>query len=258
MRNFWKSLIACSLFSVVVALTLRADDTATSPATGQHAQTFEKITKLDYLLYLPPDYNKQADQKWPLILFLHGSGERGSDVTVVKKHGPPKIVENEPDSPLAKQFIVVSPQCPAEKHWNTDDLTALLDEISAKYRVDADRVYLTGLSMGGFGAWALAAETPKRFAAIAPMCGGGTPSTADRLKNLPIWVFHGEEDPAVPIKRSEEMVDALKALGADVKFTRYPGVGHDCWTQSYANPELYAWFLSHKRGEKAADAPAAK
>jgi predicted peptidase len=147
---------------------------------------------------------------------------------------------------------VVSPQCPEGRWWKVDDLATLLDEVEAKYRVDADRIYLTGLSMGGFGTWDLASNFPDRFAAIAPMCGGGQPEMARRLKYLPIWVFHGDADPSVPVKKSDDMVEALKKVGADVKFTKYPGVGHDCWTQSYANPELYTWFLSHTRSERPA------
>lgn len=168
----------------------------------------------------------------------------------MKKHGPPKIVESDPASPLATQFIVVSPQCPEGQWWKSDDLALLLDDVEAKYHVDLDRVYLTGLSMGGYGTWEMSLEFPDRFAAIAPMCGGGRPDRAKRLRNLPIWVFHGTADRAVPVARSEEMVAALAEVGADVKFTRYEGVGHDCWTQSYGNPELYTWFLEHKRGEK--------
>ena len=228
------------------------------PQTGQHAEKFEKqITiKLDYLLYLPQDYTQQQDKHWPLIVFLHGSGERGSDIEVVKKHGPPKIV-GEKDSPLKDRFIVVSPQCPANQWWKPQDLNYLLDDVIEKYHVDKDRIYLTGLSMGGYGTWEWAEQNPHRFAAIAPMCGGGNPSLAMRLKDLPIWVFHGEKDTAVPIARSEEMVAALQKVGDDrVKFTKYPDAGHDCWTQSYNNPELYDWFLSHTRGdngEKAGD-----
>ena len=126
----------------------------------------------------------------------------------------------------------------------------MLDEIQGKYKVDPDRVYLTGLSLGGFGTWETATQHPERFAAIAPICGGGRPFMARRLKNLPAWVFHGEKDPVVPIKRSEEMVEALKAAGGDVKFTRYPEAQHDSWTETYNNPQLYEWFLQHKRGEK--------
>ncbi|HZK82535.1 MAG TPA: prolyl oligopeptidase family serine peptidase [Humisphaera sp.] len=230
------------------------------PEPGQHPETFQKeITiKLDYLLSIPTDYNKEATKKWPLILFLHGSGERGSNIDKVKQHGPPKIVDKDKDSVLAKEFIVVSPQCPAGQWWKGDDLIALLDDVQKRYHVDDDRVYVTGLSMGGFGTWELGSAYPDRFAAIAPMCGGGRPELARRMKNLPIWVFHGEADGAVPFARSVEMVEALKKAGNDVKFTSYPGVGHDCWTQSYANPELYTWFLSHKRGEKAAEGVDAK
>jgi predicted peptidase len=226
-----------------------------APKTGQHPQTFDKDgVKLDYLLYLPPDYNKDLSQKWPLIFFLHGSGERGIDVNDVKKHGPPKIVEDE-DSPLGKRFIVVSPQCPPKAHWKPAELNQLLDDVVDHYRIDKDRIYLTGLSMGGFGTWAWAEQNPGRFAALAPMCGGGNAAEADKLKALPIWVFHGEMDKTVPIARDQEMVDAVKAAGdKDVKFTKYPDAGHDCWTRSYANPELYEWFLKHKRGEVASAA----
>lgn len=232
---------------VGLPVALAADEKAD---TGQNPQTFEKtITiKLDYLLYLPEGYDKQQDKRWPLIVFLHGSGESGSDVNAVKKHGPPKLLAAGTDLPV-KNFIVVSPQCPDRRRgWNTDHLNMLLDEVLDKYRVDHDRVYLTGLSMGGFGTWSWAEHYPDRFAAIAPMCGGGDPILARRLRNMPIWAFHGEKDTTVPIKSSQVMVDAVKQAGNEnVKFTRYPDAGHDCWTESYNNPELYDWFLQHKR-----------
>jgi predicted peptidase len=166
----------------------------------------------------------------------------------VAKHGPPKIAEDK-DSPLGNRFIVVSPQCPPKVWWQVDSLEGLLDDVLEKYHVDKDRVYLTGLSMGGFGTWAWAGRSPGRFAALAPMCGGGNPTQAERLKDLPIWCFHGELDDRVKITHSEEMIDAVKMAGnKEVKFTRYPDAGHDCWTRSYANRELYEWFLKHKRG----------
>ena len=250
MRNYLKPAVAAIAIVCTACISLQAADD-TPPQTGQHAQKLEKQITItfDYLLTLPPDYNKDAKKLWPLILFLHGSGERGSDVEKVKVHGPPKIADKDPDSTVAKEFIVVSPQCPTGRGWKTDSLIVLLDDVASKYRVDPDRVYLTGLSMGGFGTWDLASNYPDRFAAIAPMCGGGQPEMARRLRNLPIWVFHGDADPAVPVKRSDDMVEALKKIGADVKYTRYPGIGHDCWTESYSNPDLYTWFLSHKRGE---------
>ena len=208
-----------------------------------------KQVSLRYLLSLPAGYERAKTRRWPLILFLHGAGERGDDVNKVKVHGPPKVVEQKKDFP----FILVSPQCPEGKGWDPEEVIALLDEIQAKYKVDPDRVYLTGLSMGGFGTWETASQHPERFAAIAPICGGGRPFMARRLKPLPTWVFHGEKDNVVPIKRSEEMVEALKQAGGDVNFTRYPEAGHDSWTETYNNPKLYEWFMQHKRKEKTGD-----
>lgn len=212
----------------------------------QHPGAFRKeITKTvgcKYWLFLPKDYGKQ-DARWPLILFLHGAGERGDDLEKVKVHGLPKIVEEQRGFP----FIVVSPQCPEDEWWSSDLLNALLDEVIASYAVDEDRVYVTGLSMGGFGTWSLAIDRPERLAAVAPICGGGIPLLAGRMKSVPAWVFHGALDEVVPLQRSEQMVNALREAGGEVKFTVYAQAGHDAWTETYANPELYAWFLEHRR-----------
>jgi predicted peptidase len=225
---------------------------AIAAETGQHAQTMRKQVEVtvNYQLYLPADYGKEQGKKWPLIVFLHGAGERGDDINLVKKHGPPKLLDAKNDLAVAN-FIVVSPQCPANKWWEPRDVITLLDEVSQKYDVDPDRVYLTGLSMGGFGTWETASRFPERFAAIAPICGGGDPRRVRTLKDMPTWVFHGDKDPTVPVQRSIEMVEALKQLGNDAKFTRYPEAGHDSWTVTYNNPQLYEWFLQHKRGDKA-------
>ena len=128
--------------------------------------------------------------------------------------------------------------------------SALLDEIIEKYKVDQDRIYLTGLSMGGFGTWALAAHAPNRFAAIVPICGGGDPSRTKRIARIPAWVFHGGKDPTVPLEMSQKMVEALKKNGGDPKFTIFPDAGHDSWTQAYDTPELYEWLLQQKRMPK--------
>ena len=206
---------------------------------------FERTVRMRYLLFLPRDYGTKAGRKWPFILFLHGAGERGNNLKRVKKHGVPKIVERRPDFP----FIVLSPQCPDETTWwdHQRTLKLLLDEIVANYAVDEARIYLTGLSMGGYGTWSLAMAYPRLFAAIAPICGGGFPEFVSVLKSVPVWAFHGAEDKTVKLEASQRMVDALRACGGDVRFTVYPGVGHDSWTRTYDNPELYQWFLQHRR-----------
>ncbi len=196
---------------------------------------------LDYLLYLPKDYDRK--DSWPLMLFLHGAGERGDDLELVKKHGPPKLVEQGKQFP----FIVVSPQCPKGRWWQTQELSALVDEIVGKYGVDEDRIYVTGLSMGGFGTWALAAYTPNRFAAIAPICGGGEAYWTKDFAHVPTWAFHGGKDSLVPPERSERMVAALNKHGGEAKLTVYPKAAHDSWTETYANPEFYEWLLQQKR-----------
>ena len=226
----------------------------TETRAGQHPQAFEtKITKtvqMKYLLYLPKQYETAKDT-WPLMLFLHGAGERGDDLQKVAQHGPPKLVASG-----AKEFpfVIVSPQCPENNSWSGEleiaALNALLNDIVSRYRIDTDRVYVTGLSMGGFGTWRLALEYPDRFAAIAPICGKGDPAKADRIKHLPAWVFHGAKDPLVPLSGSQDMVDALKKCGGDVRLTVYPEAGHDSWTETYNNPELYEWFLKHTRRQK--------
>lgn len=238
------------LISPVVTILLLVGCAASAqtpppPAPAQQAKTFEqKITttaKLNYLLSLPADYEKSKDS-WPLVLFLHGAGESGSDLNKVKIHGPPKLVETRGPFP----FILVSPQSPG-RGWNPEVLNALVDSLIKEHRVDKNRVYLTGLSMGGYGSWTLAAAYPDKFAALAPICGGGNPADASKLARLPIWVFHGAKDSVVPLKRSEEMVDALKAAGGNPKFTVYPEAQHDSWTETYDNPEFYQWLLAQKR-----------
>jgi predicted peptidase len=210
-------------------------------------KTVTKVLKAGYLLYLPKDYGKDPTQKWPVLVFLHGSGESGADLEKVKVHGPPKLIAQGKDLP----FIVVSPQAPVfpRRGWDVETLNALLDDVLAKYATDTSRVYLTGLSMGGYGTWAWATANPERFAAIAPICGGGQPRQGARaLRNMPTWVFHGGKDTTVPLQESQDMVDALKKAGApEVKLTIYPEAGHDSWTATYDNPELFTWLLAHTK-----------
>jgi len=191
------------------------------------------------LLYLPDDYNKNKD-KYPLLLFLHGSGERGDWLELVKKNGPPMLIEYGKDFP----FIVLSPQCPEDQEeWQVDVLDMLLDEMVRRYRVNEDCIFVTGLSMGGTGTWQLAYAYPDRFAAIVPICGYADPTQAEKIKDLPVWVFHGAKDDVVPPEQSIKMVEALKALGSPVKFTLFPEANHDSWTDAYNSQELWDWML---------------
>ena len=216
------------------------------PSNSQKKFSFNITFQMEYLLFLPESYTQSTNQKIPLILFLHGAGERGSDLDSVKRHGIPKIVETNPDFP----FIAVSPQCPEDSWWTSElhTINGLIEEVVEKYQVDTSRIYLTGLSMGGFGTWSLASMYPERFAAIAPVCGGGEVRQILRsLVEMPIWTFHGQKDVVIPFSRSEEIVTALKKHGSSIKFTIYPEAGHDSWTKTYDNPELYKWFLKHSR-----------
>jgi len=196
---------------------------------------------LEYLLYLPE--KSEQKENWPLVLFLHGAGERGSDLNRVKKHGPPKLVADGKQFP----FILVSPQCPGGEWWKPKQLLQLLSEVEENHKVDKNRIYVTGLSMGGYGTWDLVASDPARFAAIAPVCGGGNPDSAKAFAKVPTWVFHGAKDRVVPLMASQRMVDAMKAAGGDPKLTIYPDAGHNSWTSAYADPQFYNWLLKQQR-----------
>ena len=235
-------------------LTARSQDAADD--SMQKPQKFErtitKTVRADYLLFTPKGYKAGGEKKWPLILFLHGAGERGSDLQKVAVHGPPKIVQTKPEFP----FLVVSPQCPEGETWSGDVLNSLLDDVLAKHAVDTNRLYLTGLSMGGFGSWTLATQSPERWAAVAPICGGGdnlrlllaSGARKKALQSLPVWAFHGAKDNVVKLENSEKMIEAFKKLGnTEVELTVYPEAGHDSWTETYNNPKLYDWFLAHTR-----------
>jgi predicted peptidase len=240
--NSWQRLAALVVAIGAACGSVSAQQAAARQQEKQFERKVEVSVKLRYLLYLPKDYGIDV-RDWPLVLFLHGAGESGSDLQKVKIHGPPKLIEAGKDFP----FIVVSPQSPG-RGWDAAALNALLDEVIASHKVDRDRIYVTGLSMGGYGTWSLAMAYPEKFAAIAPICGGGNPAEARKIRDLPVWVFHGAKDTGVPPVRSEEMVQALKEAGAkQVKYTLYPDAGHDSWTETYNNPDVYEWLLSHKR-----------
>ncbi len=226
------------------ALNVRVNEEASAPTEVMH-----------YLLFTPSNY-KAEGERLPLLLFLHGLGECGKNqLERVKTHGPPKLVEKRPDFP----FVVASPQCPMPKGgmkdvpeaWKAEQLIQLVDHLAESLHIDPDRVYVTGLSMGGFGTWRLVSKYPDRFAAALPICGGGKPETmAATLTGIPIWAFHGALDETVPLVKSQEIVDAVRAAGGDVELTVYPEIEHDSWTRTYENEEIYEWLLSHRRSDR--------
>ncbi len=189
-------------------------------------------------------YNPDVTEKVPLVLFLHGSGERGDDLGRVATVGLPHLLER-----LPEPAFVAAPQCPENARWTErlDDLESVLDALLERHPVDTERVYLTGLSLGGQGAWFWAAHNPERFAALVPICGRTDPAAADRLKHVPTWAFHGAEDKVVPPGESETMVKALRAVGGQAKLTMLEHVGHDSWTPAYRDPALYAWLFAQRR-----------
>jgi predicted esterase len=222
--------------------------------SGQHPGDFDgTVTRhvhLKYLLFIPDAYNEGEGKRWPLIIYLHGGSRRGDDIKKLREpgYGLPALVEKNRSFP----FLVLSPQCPEGEFWtDTEALIAVLDEVENKYEVDPARVYLTGHSMGGFGTWYLAYEHPERFAAIAPMSAYPFTVTAwaTKLKNMPIWAFHGAADNLAPIGDTRELVDALRALGNNVRFTVLPNRDHYI-LDTYENQELYSWFLEHVRAMK--------
>jgi predicted peptidase len=180
--------------------------------------------------------------RWPLILFLHGSGERGNNLKKVKTVGPLRFVSTGKKLP----FIVVSPQIGKGQYWGPDSLKDLLTDIIKEYRVDEKRIYLTGLSIGGKGTWETAIKYPEMFAAIAPVSGWTKPYQLWKIRNIPVWVFHGAKDPVVPVVASVVMADSLKKYN-NVKLTIYPEGIHGNWTETYNNEDLYRWFLGQKK-----------
>jgi predicted peptidase len=234
---------------LLAAATLSAD-----PAPGKQVPTStvvkvaaddggQREVTLRYWLFLPAEYSADEAKQWPLVLFLHGSGERGDDLEVVKKHGPPKILEAKPDFPA----IVVSPQCPTDSRWNAHELAKLVDHLANTHRIDRQRLYVTGLSMGGSGTWSLLAEYPSLFAAAAPICGRGDLEKLDKIAQTPTWIFVGGKDSERTVKGNVEIAAALKKAGADTQFKLYPDLPHDCWTVTYDDPQVWAWLLAQQR-----------
>ena len=214
---------------------------------GQHSHAAVAPGGYGFQLFLPRGAAARpvsARPRWPLMIFLHGSGEQGSDLDLVKVNGPPKLVDANPNFP----FLLLSPQLPAGlEAWDVARLDALLDWALKSLPVDPDRVVLTGLSLGGYGTWQWATARPDRFAAIAPIAGVGDPKQACALKGLPTWAFHGDRDDVVPVEGSIAMVEAIRACGGQPRLTIYPDTGHCSWVAAYLDPALTLWLIEQRR-----------
>jgi predicted peptidase len=239
------------LIVIAIAISSASAMASTSKASTRptiRRESFHKtVTRrvgYDFLVQLPRGYDAQSQTRYPLILFLHGSGECGHDLAHVARSALPKIASTQPAFP----FILISPQSPSELDWwQTDSLDALLDHVLANYRVDPNRVYLTGISMGAYGVWDWAVHRPEAFAAIAPMAGEGNDDLAPRLRHVPVWAFHGGKDKAVSLAEEQRMVDAVNRAGGSAKLTIYPDRGHDVWDIAYRDPALFNWLLKQHR-----------
>jgi predicted peptidase len=244
------------------AITPRAAD----PLKEFEARVFESSEnpKLPYRLLKPADYDPQ--KKYPLVLFLHGAGERGDDNAIQLVHGARNFVD--PAMRRRHPAFVVFPQCAAEKKWvevpwnrtplkvpedpgdTMRALFALVTSLQQEFPIDESRIYGVGLSMGGFGLWDMLQRKPELFTAGIPICGGGDPATAERFHATPVWVFHGGADPLVPAGLSQEMVKALQAAGGQPIYTEYEDVGHDSWTQTFDNRLVWDWLFAQQKQQQ--------
>ena len=210
----------------------------------QFKKSFTQEVSSHYLLDLPKDYDEKTG--WPLLVFLHGYGQSGDDLQIVRENGPPKLFGEGKQFP----FVLASPQCPTGFYWRGNVVIGLIDHLIENYSIDPNRIYLTGLSMGGYGTWQISHEYPERFAAVAPVCGGGlfvSPYFMDRLKNLPVWAFHDKRDDVIPYQESFSMVKGVNAAGGNAKLTTFDEGKHNISEEAYNNEELYDWFLKHSK-----------
>jgi len=248
MSNTWTVFCGLPVLGALLCWALPLREAAAQIPTGFVAKTVERgATSYAYQVYVPPGYT--TERKWPVILFLHGAGERGDDGKQQTEVGLGQALRENPQRIPA---IVVLPQCRAEKRWEGEMAAmalACLEEAQRDYRIDEDRVYLTGLSMGGLGTWEIAAAQPERFAALVPICGLAVTDAAEKVARLPIWCLHGDADPVVPVDDSRKMVAAIQAAGGTLHYTELAGVGHDAWTQAYSAPTLWIWLFAQRRGK---------
>ncbi len=257
---------AACLLSLLLLLTLTVSVFAQKKFDSSKVmekKTFEKDkAKLQYRLFVPEGY-KDAKDSYPLVVFLHGAGERGDDNTAQLVHGVADFTN--PESQKKHPCIVIAPQCPKGEVWVSGLLPQLekksekpkvqagnlvpplVEALCKEYRIDKKRIYLTGLSMGGYGTWELLCRNPELFAAGAPICGGGDVKKADKISKIPLWCFHGDKDSAVPVARSREMIEAVKKAGGKPKYTEYEGVNHDSWTRTYRDEKFHEWLFAQKK-----------
>jgi len=205
----------------------------------------EQAEEFPYLVQLPRGYGDDTNRLWPLVFYLHGIGEWGTNHEKLLRFGPPHLMAEGRDLPC----IVVSPQMP-ENYFTFRESNAMiqiLDEVMVAYRIDKHRVHVTGNSMGGYGAVVMAAREPERFASLVPVCGGVDYLDSMRLRDVPMWAFHGAKDPIIPVEESRRMVDLVNKIGGHARLTVYPDLGHDCWERAYDDPELWKWMLAQKK-----------
>ncbi|MBN2327036.1 MAG: dienelactone hydrolase family protein [Candidatus Omnitrophica bacterium] len=225
------------------------DDVTPLPTlSGSPSKILKGRALYQYICYLPHGYSDEENKarSYPLIVFLHGQDLKGDDLDRLYQRSPIQDLQMREDP----NFILAAPLCPANGGWVSTALDEFLEHIIARFNVDQDRLYLTGISMGGHGAWSWAQDFPKRFAAIAPLCGAGNPQKAKlRLKRLPIWIFHGGNDAVVPVERALSMIHALEPVNANLRYSIFPEQGHNIGGV-YQRPELYVWFLTHSKDPK--------
>jgi len=253
MRYLFKSKLF-SLEIAIVVMTISLIALLIRPYWVERAKRIEpgttglwkydpEVSRYPGVIYLPTQYDNKKQDDWPLLLHLHGSGERGGSPWKMNDWEGPMGAATKYDLPM----IVYSPHCPADLDWNSKLLLETIDALEQEYRIDSQRIYLGGYSMGGYGTWALAANSPERFAAIVPVAGGGDANDGSKFVDLPVWAFHGKRDRAVPVEKSEEMVTAIRDAGGDPKLTIFPHDGHRIWSTVFRDREVYRWLLTKKR-----------
>jgi predicted peptidase len=242
-----KQTIKCTVEFFILISTLALQQGCARTDTGllvQHAKASIGESSYDtYLLYLPENYYSEKQKAWPLIIFLHGSGAGSSDIQALREMTLAGRLENLRQFP----FLVVSPQCGTSESWKPAKLKLFIQKISSRIRVDKKRIYLTGISMGGYATWETAIEYPDMFAAIVPLAGPCDESKACSLKNVPVWAFHGENDRDISPLFSKNMVNAIIKCGGKAKLTILPGVAHNCLRETYSKDELYQWLLENAK-----------